>query len=270
MDYLELKIDVGSEEQRDILLCRLLGEGFESFVEAENILLAYIPVHLFMKEMVEPILDAFHVTYQYTMIPKQNWNEEWEKHYDPVLISDKCFIRAPFHPPLKGIQFEIVIEPKMSFGTAHHETTVMMIELMMESEFTGRKVLDMGCGTGVLAILARKLGATSVVAVDNDEWSYQNSLENVRKNKADMIHVVFGDVKMIDTTGFDIILANINRNVLLENLPDYSRMMPKGELLLSGFYKEDIHIIIDKAEKKGFQFMTLKTKDNWVAIKFNK
>jgi ribosomal protein L11 methyltransferase len=270
MDYLELKVDTGSEEQRDILLCRLLGSGFESFVEAENILLAYIPSHLYIKEKVEPILEEFQVTYQCSLIPKRNWNEEWEKHFDPILISDKCFIRAPFHPPMDGIQFEIIIEPKMSFGTAHHETTAMMIEMMMESEFTGRKVLDMGCGTGILAIFARKLGADHVVAVDNDEWCFQNSLENIGRNKTDMIRVLCGDVKIIDDTGYDIILANINRNVLLENLKDYSRLMACGELLLSGFYKEDVPVIIDKAEKNDFKFLTLKTKNNWVAIKFSK
>ena len=270
MDFVELNVDITNEEQRDIILCRLLGEGFESFVETENALLAYIPSHLLIKEELEPILDSFHVTYKFSLVPQRNWNEDWEKHYDPVLISDKCFIRAPFHPPLEGIKFEIIIEPKMSFGTAHHETTSMMIELMMESEFTGRKVLDMGCGTGVLAIFARKLGATDILAVDNDEWSFQNTLENINKNKADMIRVLLGDVKIIEDTGYDIILANINRNVLLENLEDYSRLMARGELLLSGFYKEDTHVIIDKAEKVGFKFLTLKTKNRWVALKFNK
>ena len=270
MDYLELKIDVNSYEQRDILICRLLEEGFESFVEAENILLAYIPSHLLMKEKVEPILKDSHVTYKFSLVPRLNWNEEWEKHYDPILILDKCFIRAPFHPPLEGIQFEIIIEPKMSFGTAHHETTAMMIELMMETEFTGRKVLDMGCGTGILAILAKKLGAHNIVAVDNDEWSYENTLENIRKNEADSIRVLLGDVKIIDDSGYEIILSNINRNVLLENLQYYSRLMARGELLLSGFYKEDIPVIIEKAEKSGFKFLTLATKNRWVAIKFDK
>jgi ribosomal protein L11 methyltransferase len=270
MDYLELRIDVKDEEQRDILLCKLFGEGFESFVESENTLLAYIPSHLFIKEKVYPILDEFHVNYTYSMIPQRNWNEEWEKHYDPVLISDKCFIRAPFHPPLEGYKFDIVIEPKMSFGTAHHETTVLMIELMMESEFTGRRVLDMGCGTGILAIFARKLGATGIVAVDNDEWSYRNALENISRNNVDMIRVELGNVKIMNNTSFDMILANINRNVLLEDLKDYSRLMPGGELILSGFYKEDIPVIIAKAEKYDFRFLTMKTKNNWVAIKFMK
>jgi ribosomal protein L11 methyltransferase len=270
MDYLELKIEVKDEEQRDILICKLFGEGFESFVESENTLLAYIPSHLFIKEKVDPILEEFHVNRTFSMIPKRNWNEEWEKHYDPVLISDKCYIRAPFHPPLEGNRFDIVIEPKMSFGTAHHETTVLMIEFMMESEFNGRRVLDMGCGTGILAIFAGKLGAEAVVAIDNDEWSYQNTLENISRNKADMIHVELGDVKALKNTSFDIILANINRNVLLEDLKYYSSLMPGGDLILSGFYKEDIPVIIEKAEKNDFRFLTLKTKNNWVAIKFRK
>jgi ribosomal protein L11 methyltransferase len=270
MDYFEFKIDVRSGEKRDILIYRLMGEGFESFIEEEETLLAYIPSHLLIMEKAEPILKEFQVTYECSLVPKRNWNEEWEKHYDPILISDKCFIRAPFHPPLEGIKFEIIIEPKMSFGTAHHETTSMMIELMMESEFSGRKVLDVGCGTVILAIFARKLGAADVVALDNDEWSFRNSLENIRRNNTDMIRVVLGDVKSIDNTGYDIVLANINRNVLLDNLPDYTKLISNGELFLSGFYKEDIPVIIDKAEKNCFKFLTMKSKNSWVALKFSK
>ena len=270
MDYLELKIDVTSEEQRDILLCRLLGEGFESFVEAEKVLLAYIPAYLFIKEKVEPILDSFHVAFKFSFVPQQNWNEEWEKHYDPVLIKDQCYIRAPFHDPLPGIPYEIIIEPKMSFGTAHHETTSMMIELMLETEFAGMNVLDMGCGTGILAILAGKLGAGNVVAVDNDQWCYENALENIRKNNAGKIRVVLGDVKTIDDQGFDMIMANINRNVLMEQMADYSGMMVKGDLLLSGFYEEDIPLIRDIAGQNGFRFVTFTTRNRWAAVKFNK
>jgi ribosomal protein L11 methyltransferase len=270
VDYLELKIDVSSEEHRDILLCRLLGEGFESFVETENILMAYIPSHLLIKEKIEPILDGFHVTYKFSLVHHQNWNEEWEKHYDPVLLRNQCYIRAPFHDPMPGVQYEIIIEPKMSFGTAHHETTSMMIELMLETEFTDRKVLDMGCGTGILAILAEKSGAVDIVAVDNDEWSYENAIENIRKNNANSIHVVLGDVKTIDDTGFDLILANINRNILHEQIDDYSRLMVRGDLIMSGFYEDDIPIIRDKAEKNGFQFLTHLTRNKWAAVKFRK
>ena len=270
MDYLEVKIDVTSEEQRDILLCRLLGEGFESFVEAENALLAYIPAHLLIKEKVEPLLESLHVTYKFSLVPQRNWNAEWEKHYDPVLVKDKCYIRAPFHEPMPGIQYEIIIEPKMSFGTGHHDTTSMMIELMMETEFTGMKVLDMGCGTGILAVLAKKMGAGTIVAVDNDEWSYENALENIRKNNAEKIRVVLGDVKTIDDQEFDLIIANINRNVLLEQVGDYSRMMVKGVLLMSGFYEDDIPSIRDKAEQNGFKFLKFTTRNKWAALKFNK
>ena len=270
MDYLELNVDVSSEEQRDIILCRLLGEGFESFVETENILLAYIPSHLLIKEKVEPILDGFHVTYKFSLVLQRNWNDEWEKHYDPVLIRNQCYIRAPFHDPMPGVQYEIIIEPKMSFGTAHHETTSMMIELMLDTEFTNRKVLDMGCGTGILAILAEKLGAIDIVAVDNDEWSYKNALENIKKNNAGSIRVVFGDVKTIDFTGFDLILANINRNILLEQMDDYSRLMNCGDLIMSGFYEGDIPVIRQKAEQNGFQFYTYLAKNNWVAVKYRK
>jgi ribosomal protein L11 methyltransferase len=270
MDHFELKITVSDEEQRDILLGRLFEEGYENFVEAENTLLAYIPSDHFNKEKVIALLRWYNVTYEFSFIPQQNWNEEWEKHYDPVLISDRCFIRAPFHPPLKGVQFDIIIEPKMSFGTAHHETTSLMIELMMESEFRGKKVLDMGCGTGILAILAQKLGAEDTVAVDNDEWSVINTVENIKRNNTGHVRVVQGDVKKIQDKGYDMILANINRNVLIEDLPHYSKLMDKGELLLSGFYKDDVPVMIYHAEKNGFFFLTMKSKNNWVAIKFNK
>lgn len=270
MDYLELKINVRNEDQRDIILGRLSEEGFESFVEEGNALCAYIPFQLYEKEKIKSLLKGFDVYSQSSLIPGQNWNEEWEKHYDPVMLRNQCYIRASFHDPMPGVQYEIIIEPKMSFGTAHHETTSMMIELMLETEFTGRKVLDMGCGTGILAILAEKLGAFDIVAVDNDEWSYQNALENIRKNNADSIRVVLGDVKTIDYTGFDLILANIDRNILLEQIDDYSRLMISGDLLMSGFYEDDIPLIRDKAEQNGFQFLTHFTRNKWVAVKFRK
>ena len=270
MDYRELRIDVKSGEKRDMILARLSDEGFESFVEENDLLLAYIPLNLFKRERTGSILREFDVSWQSSVIMEQNWNEEWEKHYDPVLISEKCYIRAPFHPPLKGIQFDIIIEPKMSFGTAHHETTALMVKLMMESGFNGKKVLDMGCGTGVLAILARDLGSAEVVAVDNDEWAYRNCIENIMRNKADKIRVELGDVGTVNDERFDVILANINRNVLLGDLSDYSRLISGGELLLSGFYKEDVPSIIEKAESSGFKFLTMKSENNWVAMKFSK
>jgi ribosomal protein L11 methyltransferase len=270
MDYLELKIDVIDEEQRDILLCRLLNEGFESFVESENVLLAYIPSHLLIKEKVEPMLDSFRVIYNFSLVPERNWNENWEKQYDPVLIKDKCYIRAPFHKTEPGIQYEIIIEPKMSFGTAHHETTSLMIEMMLEMDFTGKKVLDMGCGTGILAILAEKMGACNIVAVDNDEWSYENALENISRNNSESIRVALGDYYTMDDKEFDIILANINRNVLLEQITAYSGMIVKGVLLISGFYEDDIPLIRDKAEQNGFQLLKFITRNGWTAIKFNK
>jgi ribosomal protein L11 methyltransferase len=270
MDYLELRIDVTGEERRDIILCKLLGEGFESFVEAEGVLLAYIPSHLFVKEIVEPMLEAFQVTFKYTLVPERNWNEDWEKHYDPVLIRDKCFVRAPFHDPFPGIQYEIIIEPKMSFGTAHHETTSLMIELMLETDFLGRKVLDMGCGTGILAILADKLGAATVIAVDNDKWCYENALENITRNNSKNISVIPGDIGSLDDRVFDMILANINRNVLLEQIGAYSGMIVKGGLILSGFYEDDIPVIRDTAEKNGFRLLKSLARNDWTALKFGK
>jgi ribosomal protein L11 methyltransferase len=270
MDYLELNIEGINGEQKDILISRLLERGFESFGEDEERLKAYIQLELADMAKIRKIIDEFHVSFTSTRIPKENWNEEWEKHYDPVLISGNCYIRAPFHPPLKGIRFDIIIEPKMSFGTAHHETPSLMIEMMMESDFTSKKVLDMGCGTGILAIFAKKLGAAEVDAVDNDEWAVENAIENVRKNHAASVRVSLGDVKKIRNQIYDCILANINRNVLLEDIPFYEYLIDRGELLLSGFYKEDIPLIIEKAENHRFRFITMKSKNNWVALKFTR
>ena len=194
MEYIELTIENVPGEQMEILVCLLSEEGFESFAEKADALLAYIPSREYKEQIIEELIEKFHVQSASKIIPEQNWNEVWEKEYDPVMIKDQCFIHAPFHPSRSDVRYDIVIEPKMSFGTAHHETTALMIELMLDTGFAGKKVIDMGCGTGVLAILAAKAGAVSIVAIDNDEWSYQNALENTEKNNFPGISVVLGDV----------------------------------------------------------------------------
>jgi ribosomal protein L11 methyltransferase len=270
VEYLEMNVENIPDVLKDELIYRLSGEGFESFLDTDNGFRAYIPSDLFLINKIEPFLNELKVAFTWKIIPERNWNEEWEKNYDPVIISNKYHVRAPFHDPLPGIQHEIIIEPKMSFGTAHHETTALMIELILETDCSGKIVLDMGCGTGILAILACKTGAASVVAVDNDEWSFNNAQENIVKNDTDGIDVVLGDIDNLKDHRFDIVFANINRNVLLEQIPRYSVILPRGDLLLSGFYETDLEMITGKAEENDFHLIKYLAKNNWVAAKFRK
>ncbi len=269
MDYFEIRIHTSLEEKREILISLLADANFDGFVETGDDLLAYIQSHHYIREKVESICDQFEVKFAEKRIPEQNWNAEWEKNFEPVLIAGKCYIRAPFHPPRTDIPCEIIIEPKMSFGTAHHETTAMMIEMMMQMDFLGKKVLDMGCGTGILAILADKMGAAEVDAVDNDSWAFSNTMENVKKNHATAVSVKMGDVDAANS-GYDILLANINRNVLVSHLPEYSKRIKKGELVMSGFYEEDLVMIRQTAESNAFVFNRYITKNRWVAARFIK
>jgi ribosomal protein L11 methyltransferase len=271
MDYIGLCIRAGDEESMAILTSRLAEEGFESFEEKENELWAYIPQSFYVPERVNLILTEIGVTATVTGFPEQNWNAEWEKNFQPVEISGICRIRAPFHQPGSGWQYEIIIEPKMSFGTAHHETTAMMIELMLEMDFTGKKVLDMGCGTGILAILADKMKADKIIAVDNDEWAYNNAMENIRGNNAGKTDVILGGIKDIPTDGFDIILANLTRNIILEQFDDYHGLLNEhGELVVSGFYEADFPQIREHALKSGFHLLGFLLKNQWIAVKFRK
>jgi len=271
MKYLGLHIPSVGDEQRAILIFLLADAGCESFEEKETELLAYIPEGSYDERRITGILDNQKVSATLEHFPDLNWNEEWEKNFNPVEISPDCYIRAPFHLPQPGYRYEIIIEPKMSFGTAHHETTAMMLEMMLNIDFSGKSVLDMGCGTGILAILAHKMQATSIVAADNDEWAYKNTLENIVQNNAGQINVIYGGVKEIRKGDFDIILANINRNILLEQMPDYSRLLrPDGLLLISGFYEADLPFLKEEGRKTGLLFDSFILKNKWVAAKFKK
>ena len=212
------------------------------------------------------MLDVVHTE---MLIPDQNWNAEWEKKFEPVLIAGKCYVHAQFHPDRPEFPYQLLIEPKMSFGTAHHETTFLMIEEMLDMEFRGKRVLDMGCGTGILAILAAKMGATEIMAVDYDEWAFRNAVENCNKNEVRQVIVKQGDIQSAGT-GYDIILANINRNTLLLHLPEYSKRMNKGELLMSGFYEEDLETIRKTAKIHAFRFDHHRIKNQWAVARFVK
>jgi ribosomal protein L11 methyltransferase len=200
-----------------------------------------------------------------------NWNREWESNYQPVTIAGKCHVRAPFHPPVNNVPYEIVIEPKMSFGTAHHETTQLMVEWLLELDVAGKDLLDMGCGTGILAILANKLGVRYVTGIDNDEWAWRNSLENFAINNVGEGIVFQGDAALIGSECYDVILANINRNVLLRDMKAYSSgLRQNGIILFSGFYKKDKEIITETALAAGLNIIGSRDLNDWAIMLFHK
>ena len=256
----------------EILIAELGCAGFESFVETPDGVIAYIQVGDHSESILESIYilnsSEFEITYNFETIEQTNWNAEWEKNFNPIVVGDQCAIRAPFHDPF-DVKYDIIIEPKMSFGTGHHETTHMMIEHVLASDFTKKSVLDMGCGTGLLAILSMKKGASRVEAIDIDNWCYLNSLENISRNDCDQITVLEGDASLLEGKRFDVIIANINRNILLNDLSTYVACLNKNaSLFLSGFYDSDFELVQESCENLGLKFETKRTRNNWVALKF--
>jgi len=275
MNYYELKLNAITEEMKEILMAELSELGFESFLEEQDGINGYIPVSRYQGKTILSYLEkksqTIGLTYELKKIKAENWNAIWESQYKPVLVEKKCLVRAPFHDAQHGVIYDIVIEPKMSFGTAHHETTTLMIGMLMKENVKGMDVLDMGCGTGVLAILAFKMGAGSVDAIDLDEWAYQNAKENILKNNAHSISVIQGDVRKIPAQEYDLILANINRNVLLDDIPLYAQHLSHpGILLLSGFYLDDLPLVSRRAKENNLELSTSGSRNNWVAAKFIK
>ena len=275
MDYIELKCRVvPAEPGYEILIAELAELGYDSFVENEDELLAYITEDDFEKDALDKLdilsLDNFEVSFERTLVKDQNWNAKWEEDYSPVLIDNRVSIRAPFHEK-PDVEFDIEIMPKMSFGTAHHATTAQMIQCLLEKDVKGMDVLDMGSGTAVLAILASMKGAKSIDAIDNDEWAYNNALENVERNNCDNIRVELGDAALLKGRSYDFVIANINRNILLADLKFYAESLkPKSELFMSGFYEEDIPKLKEEAEKWGIVYVSHRVKDLWVASKWIK
>ncbi|GHC55677.1 50S ribosomal protein L11 methyltransferase [Ulvibacter litoralis] len=256
----------------EILIAELGYAGFESFVETEEGVTAYIQKDEWNEAILEEIQilssEEFAITHTFSEIEQVNWNAEWEKNFDSIEVDGTCIVRAPFHPE-SDVKYEIVIEPKMSFGTGHHETTFMMIQHVLENDFEGKTVLDMGCGTAVLAILAEMRGASKLDAIDIDPWCFENSEENVARNNCKNITVGLGDAALLKGNQYDIVIANINRNILLNDMAMYRSCLTEGgSLYLSGFYKEDLPIITDCCNKLGFTFVDNKEKNNWIAAKF--
>jgi len=259
----------------EILIAELGQAGFESFVENEKGVKAYIQKDEWNAEILDDIYilssSEFEITHTHKEIEQINWNEEWERNFDPIVVNDLCAVRAPFHAPYE-VKYEIVIEPKMSFGTGHHETTFMMLTYLLENEFEDKTVLDMGCGTSVLAILAEMRGATNIDAIDIDEWCVENSEENVDRNGCNHIKVQLGDATKIPSEAtYHTIIANINRNILLNDLSSYVTALKNGgTLFLSGFYIEDLPIISEACNNLGLRFVDNKERNNWVAAQFVK
>ncbi len=280
MEYNEIKLNITpAEPWVDIFTSMMADFGCDSFMEGEQEgeLLCYIPSKDFDAEALHEIVENHgfpdvQVTWSVQPMPDRDWNKEWESNYTPVVIDGRCYVRAPFHPELPNIEFDIVIEPKMSFGTAKHATTYQMAEYVMETNMAGKSVLDMGSGTGVLAILAHMRGATNVTAIDNDEWAYRNGLENTARNGCADIKVLLGDASLLGDEHYDIILANINRNILLNDIPSYVKCLNNGgQLFISGFYNgNDFNILHRCCIQNGLLYESHKVMDNWVAAQFSK
>jgi ribosomal protein L11 methyltransferase len=275
MDFIEIKIAC-NPDFTDILMAELAEAGFDSFMENEQGFDAYAEEGNFdtltFEEILERYKDISGLSYSQNTIARQNWNEDWEKNYDPIFIGDQCLIRASFHQIEQKFPYEIIINPKMSFGTGHHETTSQMVALQLEVDHKDKKVLDVGCGTGILAIMASLLGASQVEACDIDEWSVENAGENLELNAISNVKVSMGTLTQVDhSPGFDIILANINRNVLLDEVPYYASLLNNGGyLFLSGFYTQDVADIETLANQHGLIKQKETEKKNWVAMVLQK
>ncbi len=258
----------------EILIAELALIHFDSFSETETGIQAYILKENEDEKAVENLQiiqnEEFSISYERKEVEPINWNEEWEKNFEPIEVNRECYVRATFHEAQPSYRYEIVIDPKMSFGTGHHETTHMMIQQILRHNMTKKQVLDMGCGTAILAMLAKMKGADFVKGIDIDEWAYENALENIKRNNLE-ISLALGTADLLGSETFDIILANINRNILLQDATHYIKVLnPEGNLFLSGFYYEDLPIIREGFEKNGVKFVSYIERNNWVSAHFKK
>lgn len=268
-NYIQIEFQNISQEQSDILIAQLSEIGFDGFEEEENKLKAFIVSTAFDEKLLQNISTPLQLDFSKTIIEETNWNQVWESNFDPVIVDDFVAVRADFHEPITNVEFEIIITPKMSFGTGHHATTYMMMQQMKEIDFTNKSVFDFGTGTGVLAILAEKLGAKNILAVDNDSWSIENAAENIKRNDCTAIDLKLAGTATMDGK-FDIILANINKNVILENLEVLTRQLSlNGFLVLSGLLPEDEEDIITKSKKSGLKFLKRDKRGNWLLLKLS-
>lgn len=276
MNYIEVTFDLAQLNltQRETLPYYLGLLGFDGVNELDTQLKAYTAEKSFDRKALVDLLRELDVpvnTCSTATIPDQNWNQEWERNFNPVVFEEKCLVRAPFHKPDKQYPFEVVIEPKMSFGTGHHATTELMAREILALDLHHKTLLDAGCGTGILAILAEKMGAINITAVDIDEWSYRNALENTNINHCKAITVMLGDAATLENMTFDVILANINLNILIAGMPTYARLLDKnGIIFMSGILESDLEALSAAAEKHGLTREYTKTLSNWVLARFKK
>ena len=275
MDYLEINFSIDPYEEyiSDVLTSELGEIGYESFMQNLDGLSAFISAIAFDEQNLKNLLSDFpieaSIDYKVTKIESKNWNEEWEKNYfQPIVIGNDCVIHSSFHKNIPKATYDIVIDPKMAFGTGHHETTSLMINQMLKMDLSGKKLLDMGCGTAVLAILGSMRGAIDILAIDIDTWCTENSIENITINKINNVDIQLGGAELLKNLHFDIILANINRNILLADMEQYTNCLLKGgEMYMSGFYMEDIPLIEAEANRNGMKLLEFKEKNNWVVVK---
>ncbi|MFO7370218.1 MAG: 50S ribosomal protein L11 methyltransferase [Bacteroidales bacterium] len=276
MSYTEVTLNIAGVPEFTVeLLPYLLEEsGYEGFHSTADNMYAYIKTTSFDPARLRQILNNQNLPdtgFSAQTVPDKNWNEEWEKNFEPVVISEKCLIRAPFHKIPVHYPYEIIIEPKMSFGTGHHATTTLMVQELFDTDIADKSLLDAGCGTGILAILSEKLGASGITAVDTDEWSYHNALENTDINNCRLIKVVLGDAAAVSSQLYDVILANINLNVLKASLGNFFRVLkPGGTLIMSGILNGDVSALQHESEMQGFVFEKSRVLENWAMVRFKK
>ena len=274
MSFLEFVIPVKSwkNSEKEILFAKMEKIGFEGFVEGDDDILAYIKEEEFATETFNQLIDELaglriRVQYRFHKSEDQNWNEEWERKFEPVVIDDRVLIRAPFHDSSNDLECTLIIEPKMSFGTGHHHTTKLMIREMTKLSMRDKRILDMGCGTGVLGIYACRKGAARVLAVDNDQWAYENALENVERNGAAAMEVRLGDAGALGEESFHVVLANITRNTLVRDLSEYTEhLMEEGLLVLSGILAEDVQYVLNEAYRCDLKHLSTGEESNWISL----
>lgn len=271
MAFITIKVSCPSALS-DVLIAELFEKGFESFQEFDDGFEGSCEQEVFDETAVDEIFDYYEgVSFSIKEQEKVNWNEEWEKNYDPIVVENQCIVRATFHQPSPQFDYEIIVTPKMSFGTGHHATTYQVLAYQMNLNHEGKKVLDVGTGTGILAIMARKRGASQIMATDIDDWCIENSKENFALNGIDDALIVQGQIEAVDATDFDIVIANINKNVLMDQIEAYSnKMVSNGTLILSGFYEEDIADLQKVASTFGLSIVKSTTRERWAMVAFQK
>lgn len=272
MQYIQFSISVSDAQLRELLIAQLAEQNFEAFEETDTDLLAYVQEkHLDRAAFEQLLANTNQPAFTETVMKQQNWNAQWEESFQPVIVPGVCTVRATFHDIQVDTPHEIIITPKMSFGTGHHATTQLMMQQMAGIDFNGKTVFDFGSGTGILAILAAQMGASEVVGIDNDEWSYENAIENATQNNCPNVKIMLGTIDLVGGTQFDVILANINRHILLQYMSDmFSGLVNEGKILMSGLLTDDFDIINESATKVGFKLLDKQELNNWIVLLYQR